>query len=242
MTDARFDLDRLRYEPKPAAATQPGGWTFEDAGLAASFGAHVREQLPWYEIATRVVLHVAQHYVRPGGLVYDIGAATGNIAAQLAPTCRLRGSRLVAIESAAAMCAAFAPVEGVDLVQADATAMEFERFDVAICFLVLMFLPVGARRRLLADLMTQLRPGGVVILVDRWLRPLPPYVALCSQRLTLAEKRRAGAEPAAILDKEASLVGVQRPVDVALLDNIELPAVELFRCGEFAAYIVERPE
>jgi tRNA (cmo5U34)-methyltransferase len=219
-----------------------GRWTFEDAGLAASFGDHVREQLPWYDIATRLVLHVAQHYVRVGGLVYDIGAATGNISAQLAPTCRLRESRLVAIESSAAMCAAFAPIEGVELVEADATAYAFEPFDVAVCFLVLMFLAPVARRALLAELVEQLRPGGCLVVFERWLRPLPPYLALCSQRWTLAEKLRAGAEPPAILAKEAALVGVQRPVDLRLLQEIALPTVELFRCGEFAGYVVERPE
>jgi tRNA (cmo5U34)-methyltransferase len=220
----------------------PGRWTFEDAGLAASFGDHVREQLPWYDIATRLVLHVAQHYVRPGGLVYDIGAATGNVAAQLAPTCRLRGSRLVAIESSAAMCAAFVPVEGVELVEADAATYVFEPFDVAICFLVLMFLTPAARRALVLELVSKLRPGGCLVVFERWLRPLPPYLALCSQRWTLAEKLRAGAAPAAILAKEAALVGVQRPVDVGLLHELGLGAVELFRCGEFAGYVVERPE
>jgi tRNA (cmo5U34)-methyltransferase len=140
------------------------------------------------------------------------------------------------------MCEAFPPLEGVELLQADALEVAFEPCDVAVCFLMLMFVPVVERRALLARLVDAVRPGGVLILVERWLRPLPPYLALCSQRWTLAEKLRAGAEPAAILAKEAALAGVQRPLDIRLLDAVPLPAVELFRCGEFAAVVLERAE
>jgi tRNA (cmo5U34)-methyltransferase len=137
--------------------------------------------------------------------------------------------------------AAKAPA-GVELLAADAREVAFEPCDVAVCFLMLMFVPVVDRRALLARLVDAVRPGGVLVLVERWLRPLPPYLALCSQRWTLAEKLRAGAEPAAILAKEAALAGVQRPLDVRLLDGLALPAVELFRCGEFAAVVLERAE
>ena len=65
-----------------AAEQEPGSWTFEDQELAAHFGADVREQLPWYDLATRLVVHVAQHSIRPDGLAYDVGAATGNISVQ----------------------------------------------------------------------------------------------------------------------------------------------------------------
>ena len=73
------ELAALRYAP---LSETPGSWTFEDQELAAHFGAHVREQLPWYDLATRLVVHVAQHSIRPDGLAYDVGAATGNISVQ----------------------------------------------------------------------------------------------------------------------------------------------------------------
>lgn len=219
-----------------------GAWTFDDPALVASFDAHVREQLPWYELATRLVTHVAAHYVRPHGLVYDVGASTGNISRALAPVCQQRHARLVAIEVSPEMCSTFPALPGVELVQADAAHYPFVPYDVAVCFLVLMFVDIAARRAVLGRLATQLRAGGALILVERWLRPLPPYLALCSRRWTLAEKLLAGAEPGAILAKERALAGVQRPVDEALLGTVGLPGAELFRCGEFAAHVFERPE
>ena len=55
-------------------------------------------------------------------------------------------------------------------------------------------------------------------------------------RLTLAGKMAASCDPAEIIAKELSLCGVQRPLSPA-----ELPhhAVEFFRFGEFAGWIVE---
>ena len=41
----------------------PTNWTFETSGVAQGFDRHVREQLPWYDLATNAILHVARHYI-----------------------------------------------------------------------------------------------------------------------------------------------------------------------------------
>ena len=35
-----------------------GQWTFESENIAKSFDAHVREQLPFYDIVTNAVVHI----------------------------------------------------------------------------------------------------------------------------------------------------------------------------------------
>ncbi len=67
-------------------------------------------------------------------------------------------------------------------------------FDVAVAFLVFMFLAVPARRKLLARLRQQLRPGGAIIVFDK---AVPPggYPATVLARLTWASKLDQGAEP-----------------------------------------------
>ena len=57
----------------------PSNWTFEDNDVAKNFNKHVREQLPFYDLATNAISHIARHYVPEDGLVYDVGASTGNI-------------------------------------------------------------------------------------------------------------------------------------------------------------------
>ena len=52
----------------------PRDWTFKKFSIAKGFDRHVREQLPWYDLATGIVRHIVRHYLNRGGLVYDIGA------------------------------------------------------------------------------------------------------------------------------------------------------------------------
>jgi tRNA (cmo5U34)-methyltransferase len=81
----------------------PSNWTFETSAVASGFDRHVREQLPWYDLATNAITHIARHYIPEGGLVYDLGAATGNIGRAVAPVLADRGARLIGIEPSAEM-------------------------------------------------------------------------------------------------------------------------------------------
>jgi len=57
----------------------PDDWTFKSQDIAAHFDQHVKEQLPWYDLITKVIVCIARHYIESNGLVYDIGCSTGNI-------------------------------------------------------------------------------------------------------------------------------------------------------------------
>ena len=57
----------------------PEHWTFKSEGVAENFDEHVRESLPWYDLATKTLAHVVRHYITEGGIVYDIGCSTGNV-------------------------------------------------------------------------------------------------------------------------------------------------------------------
>lgn len=211
----------------------PDNWTFKSADVAAGFDAHVREQLPWYEWATAAVALVVRHYVTDGGLVYDLGASTGNIGAAVSDTLKTRGADLVAIDNAQEMVDRYAGPGSC--ICADASRFDFQPFDVAVCFLFLMFLPVADRRELLARLRSGVKPGGCIIIVDKC-EPVGGYVGLLMSRLALAEKVRAGVSADQIVAKELSLSGVQRPVQAS---EIGEDAVEVFRFGDFAGWVIE---
>jgi tRNA (cmo5U34)-methyltransferase len=212
----------------------PKEWSFENASVAQSFNHHVREQLPWYDLVTGAVAHIARHYIPQGGLVYDIGASTGNIGKALVDTLVQRQAKLVPIEPSAEMCAEYSGPAKENLVQMDACAFDYEPFDVAICYLVMMFMPVGARREFIAKLRASLKPGGAIVIVDKC-EAATGYQATVLWRLTLAGKVAAGVEPKQIIAKELSLGGVQRPLDPAILGE---DAAEWFRFGEFAGWII----
>ena len=118
---------------------------------------------------------------------------------------------------------------------ADVARYPYRPFDVAVCFLVLMFLPVPARRRLLATLRGKVKPGGAIIVVDKEESP-GGYPATVLSRLTWDCKLRQGAEPGAVMRKELSLSGVQRPL---YRGELGPDAVEVFRFGDFAGWLIE---
>jgi len=212
----------------------PREWTFENTKVASGFDRHVREQLPWYDLVTGAVAHIARHYIPRNGLVYDIGASTGNIGQAIEETIVERKAKLVGIEASAEMCARYkAPGE---LVQIDALDYRFQPYDLAICYLVLMFLPVGKRQEFIDYLKSLIKPGGALLIVDKC-EAATGYEATVFWRLTLAGKIAAGVDAQSVIAKELSLSGVQRPLDPAMLGD---DAVQWFRFGDFAGWIVTK--
>ncbi len=210
----------------------PDDWTFHSDAVADRFEDHVRESLPWYDLATFGVAHLVRCYLPPGGMIYDIGASTGNIGRAISDVLDTRDGDLVGIEIAPEMADRWESPG--TLAVADACDYDYEPFDVAVLFLTLMFIPLRKRAPLLNRLREFCRPGGAVIVVDK--TPLlPGYLGASIHRLTLAQKRAAGITMAEIAEKELSLSGVQRPLDDYLLDGF----TEWLRVGEFAGHIWE---
>jgi tRNA (cmo5U34)-methyltransferase len=213
----------------------PTDWTFRNTEVAKAFDRHVREQLPWYEMATGAVSHLARHFIPEGGMVYDIGASTGNVGRALAPTLKARSASLVAIESVPAMAARYQGPGSVEV--ADACTFDYQPFDVAVMFLVLMFVKVSDRKALVLKLAERMNDGGAVIIVDK-VHPPPGWLGTVFRRLTLAGKVATRTPAAEIVAKELSLSGVQRPLDDYVMP---FPGThEFFRFGEFVGWVITK--
>lgn len=215
---------------------EAGSWTFKSPEVVAAFDRHVREQLPWYDLATGIVTHVARHYICEGGTVIDIGASTGNVGRAIGPILQARKASLVAIDNSADMVAAYDAPGEAEL--ADAVEFDFAARapDLVVAFLVLMFVPPAKRRGMINRMINAVRPGGAVLVFDK-MAPAGGHVGAVLSRLTLAAKYEAGATAEEIIRKELSLAGVQRPITVD-----ELPGFEsVFQFGDFAGFLFEKP-
>jgi tRNA (cmo5U34)-methyltransferase len=213
----------------------PANWTFRDDGVAGAFDRHVREQLPWYDLATGAVAHVARHYIPERGLVYDLGAATGNIGKAIETTLDARLAQLVSIEASSAMAKKYTGPQKGRVVVEDVRAVDYKPFDLAIAFLTLMFVPVADRPVLLDRLRAAMRPGGAIVVFDK-VTAARGYAATVVWRLALAGKVATGVPAEDIIAKELSLGGVQRPVDPEIFGA---NALEFFRFGEFVGWLIE---
>lgn len=214
----------------------PREWTFRSKGVAEGFDSHVREQLPWYQLATGIVAEIARAYVPLEGKVVDVGASTGNVGRALAPMLTARRATLHAIDSAPDMQNVYDAPGTFEV--CDATRFNFAsaRADLVVCFLSLMFVAVKDRKALIYKMRTAVEPGGAVIVFDKMV-PRPGYAGTVAYRLTLAAKQEAGASPAEIVAKELSISGVQRPMSDDELSGF----LEVFRFGDFAGWVHERP-
>jgi tRNA (cmo5U34)-methyltransferase len=214
----------------------PARWTFRSPNVAEHFDAHVREQLPWYELATSAIAFLARHYIQPGSLVYDLGCATGNVGRAIAATLEERRAELVAIDESEDMLERYEAPGRIELAAIE--RYEYARHSLAISLLATQFTPPGARAELLDRLVNAALPGGAVILLEKWLPELAdPDAETALYRLTLDAKLRAGATPEEIVAKELSLVGAQRPLDPRLLER-HPRSTTFFRFGHFAGVVL----
>jgi len=210
----------------------PTTWTFKDKEIAGGFDTHVREQLPWYELATQMVACIAKNYICDHGIVYDIGASTGNIGRSLNAVIEQRNARLIALEQSREMSVLYKG--GGELIIGDACDFKYERFSVAISFLSLMFIDIEGRIKLIKTLKDNVRTGGAIIIVEKC-NPPNGYIGTVLRRLTMEWKLANGATPDDVISKDISLSGVQRP----LSNEIGSEFVEFFRMGEFVGWIME---
>lgn len=208
-------------------------WTFKSKSTASTFNTHVREQLPWYDLATDMVAMIARGYLSDGGMVYDIGSSTGNIGISLSSVLLQRKAKLIAIEESENMANQYSG--GGELFVCDAVDFEYEPFSVAICFLTLMFIDEERRQILLNKLYNNVKKGGCVIVVDKF-QSNNGYLSTLMHRITMEWKLRNGASPSSVIDKELSLSGIQRPLNYSELDGY----IEFMKIGEFSGFILSK--
>jgi tRNA (cmo5U34)-methyltransferase len=205
---------------------------FSGQMIGNNFNSHVREQLPFYEMLTNAVTMIVRNYLPENGLVYDIGASTGNITANIKDFAISRNATVESIERSEEMAKTWG---GYGVIHtADAKDFNYQEFDVCICFLVLMFLSIEERTKLLIKLKSKLKQGGIIIIVDKLLVD-GGYFGTVMRRLTLDWKLKNGATPEQIITKELSLSGVQRP----MTEDEFIGGREFFKFGEFVGWVIE---
>lgn len=214
-------------------------WTFDTPEIANTFDAHVREQLPWYDMVTDAVVYIARNYLPEYGVVVDIGASTGNMVDKLMPLTFERMADVVAIEKSISMCDVlknkYKKSDCVVVENSDVTRGDLPKANVYILFLTMMFIPIDKRKALIDSMRANCKQGGVIVVVDK-VCDHGGYFATVLKRLTMQFKLQQGAKPEDVLNKEMSLAGVQIPIDPAILGA---DAKQFFRMGEFAGWVIE---
>jgi tRNA (cmo5U34)-methyltransferase len=197
----------------------------------------VREQLPWYDMVSSLVSTVCRHYLPEDGTIYDIGSSTGNMAVVLEDAIKDRNVSYIGIDNSEQMIRNVRASVG-SFVCANAQDYKYKPFDVGICFLILMFIPVKERMKLLNDLYYSLNEGGAIVVVDKF-EDEGGNLSQAVYRDLLIQKIRNGASPEEVLKKEYALSGIQRPLHKGFFDGF--PSKMIFKFGCFEAWVIEKP-
>ncbi|MFE7591348.1 methyltransferase domain-containing protein [Kitasatospora sp. NPDC057512] len=205
--------------PRTAVAPLPVGdgihaeaarWTF-GGDVFQTFDEHVSKSVPLYREGHELVAQLSDFFVRPDGLVLDVGCSTGTLIRTLAERHQGSGARFLGVDvepgmaaAAAEQCAAYPEIS---ILEADAAAMELDRLDFATLYYTLQFMPRERRRTLLASLYAALPEGGALVVFEK-VRSATPMLQDLMQQTYQEFKVNQGYTPDEVLGKSRSLKGV----------------------------------
>ena len=206
------------------------------------FDTHVRKQLPWYDIVLDALEFFTACFLTEKGTVYDIGSGTGNYYQRIAPLLESREASYIGIEKAPNMYERHQSLAGRtkdSLYNLDIRDFQIsEPYDVCIVNLMLMFLPYEAQGQLLRKLLGKMSPFGILILVEKDFSRGEGFLRYVLERLTMYLKLKQGVPKDEILEKELSLMGIQRPLyDMQLGGRYRV--TEWLRIANFTGLAVE---
>lgn len=210
-------------------------WTFKSSIVAQEFDDHVSKQLPWYGIVTEVVVEIARTFAAEKGVVYDLGAATGNISRALQPIVEPRECQMINVEPAEEMLSEWHGYG--DVIRSRAQDVDFQPFDLAISFLTIAFVHPEDRATLLRRMIEKKRPGGAIILVEKFLDRGNPRL---NTRVGWRLKEVAGETPNEIYAKEQSINGMLRPLteeEIIYCEGVE-QVDWFFQMGDFSGCVI----
>lgn len=226
-------------EVEPMTGTRiaiPLVWSFKGA-VAKNFDAHVNSQLPFYQWVSEMVSFMANQFLPKAGRMYDIGCSTGNITARIRLQLEAKSAAVINIDSENDILKQFHG-HG-ELKHGYAQDEDYHPFDVATMMLTMGFIPVAERVALLSKLYANLKPGGAIIMVEKF-RPRTVVAQEVFRRSTLYFKHR-NENANDTLAKEFSLGGILVPVDVSIFEAAKIPSTRIesfFQFGEFAGWII----
>ncbi len=231
----------------PGSGDRP--FRFDDR-VADVFEDMIGRSVPGYADSLETIRALAEARVPAGGRCYDLGCSLGAATRAICAGMGDRPGEIVAIDNSAAMiarCRDDAAFRGLDqavtFVEADLAATPIEQADLVVMNYTLQFVPPGRRRHLLARIRDGMRPGGVIIVSEKFRFDDPDVQALMT-RLHLDFKRRNGYSEMEIAGKRSALENVliadTRERHASRLEDVGFRGVTLWQAhlnfGTFVAF------
>jgi len=151
-----------------------GDWTFDER-VAEVFPDMIQRSVPGYSNIISMIGMLAERFVQPDSRVYDLGCSLGAATLSMRRNIKVPGCNIVAVDNSPAMVErcrrhidAFRADTPVDVIEADIRDIDIENASMVVLNFTLQFLEPADRLRLLEKIYRGLRPGGALVLSEKF--------------------------------------------------------------------------
>ncbi|MBC7006403.1 carboxy-S-adenosyl-L-methionine synthase CmoA [Photobacterium sp. BZF1] len=152
-----------------------GDFTFDER-VAEVFPDMIQRSVPGYSNIISAIGMLAERFAKPHSKVYDLGCSLGAAILSMRRHIQQEGCEIIAVDNSSAMVErcrlhvnAYRSDTPVQVVEADIRDIEISDASVVVLNFTLQFLAPDDRQTLLEKIYAGLRPGGILILSEKYI-------------------------------------------------------------------------
>lgn len=157
-----------------APIAQLGDFSFDER-VAEVFPDMIQRSVPGYSNIIATIGMLAKRFIQPNTQAFDLGCSLGAATLSMRRNIDVEGVRLIAVDNSAAMIErcrrhidAFRSDTPVDIIEGDIRQVKIENASMVVLNFTLQFLPPPDRQALLNRIYAGLRPGGALVLSEKF--------------------------------------------------------------------------
>ena len=146
-----------------------------DERVAEVFPDMIQRSVPGYSNIISAIGMLAERFVKPHSNIYDLGCSLGAATLSMRRHIKQKGCKIIAVDNSPAMVErcklhvnAYRSDTPVDVVEADIRNIDIENASIVVLNFTLQFLSPDDRYALLERIYAGLRPGGILILSEKF--------------------------------------------------------------------------
>lgn len=244
-TDTMSDLTTDKVFASPLA--EIAGFKFDDR-VAAVFPDMIKRSVPGYESIIGMIGTLAERYVQPGTLCYDLGSSLGAATLAMRHHIKHPDCKIIAVDNSQAMLDRSQAIINADssTIPVELTLGNIQDIDISNASMVvlnftLQFIPLSDRKMILKNICNGLKPGGVLVLSEKVVFDDEPHDTLMID-LHHAFKKANGYSDLEVSQKRTALENVLIPETLQnhrdRLKKVGFSSVDVwFQCFNFASMI-----
>lgn len=222
-----------------------GDFTFDER-VVEVFPDMIQRSVPGYANIISAIGMLAERFAKPHSNLYDLGCSLGAATLSMRRNIKQEGCKIIGVDNSAAMVErcklhvnAYRSDTPVEIIEADIRNIDIKNASVVVLNFTLQFLSPEDRYTLLEKIYAGLRPGGILILSEKFVFENQIANELLIE-LHHDFKRANGYSELEISQKRSAIENVMRPDSVethkARFEQLGFSSYEVwFQCFNFGS-------